>query len=199
MSSSASGSASSSAHPLGQVAGEARQVALDLEPLLEHRQGVAVDVEVVVRVLDDAADRLELRQHDGGQLQLVQQLQRPQRVRPAEHRPQLGELALARPARPPALASAGQRGGALLELERVPGGEPRRAQQPQRVLGEGAAGRRAEAARPGVGEAAGGVERVAAAERDRDRVHGEVARARGRPRSPGRAAPSRPRARPRLG
>ena len=48
----------------GALAGEAVEVGLDLERVLEHRQRVAVDVEVVVGALLDAAQRLELGQDD---------------------------------------------------------------------------------------------------------------------------------------
>src|SRR3954447_10422553 len=35
----------------GQVAGESLEIGLDAEPLLQHREGVAEDVEVMIRVL----------------------------------------------------------------------------------------------------------------------------------------------------
>src|SRR5918996_5609608 len=38
----------------GELSGETLHVPLEAEPLLQHGDGVAVDVEVVVRVLDDA-------------------------------------------------------------------------------------------------------------------------------------------------
>src|SRR5205085_8434163 len=61
-----------------QSAEEAGQVCLDREPLLEHGQGVAMDVEVVVGVLHDAAQRVELGQHGSGQVERVEQLDPPQ-------------------------------------------------------------------------------------------------------------------------
>ena len=82
-------------HLAGALAGKAVKVALDLERALEHRERVPVDVEVVVGPLFDAAQILQLRQDDGGQLQLVEQGQAAQRVGPAEELTQLGQLALA--------------------------------------------------------------------------------------------------------
>ena len=79
----------------GALAGEALEVGLDLERVLEHGERVAVDVEVVVGALLDAAQVLQLGQDDGGQLELVEQGEAAQRVGTAEQLAQLGQLALA--------------------------------------------------------------------------------------------------------
>ena len=125
---------------------------------------VAVDVEVVVGALSDAAQRLQLGQDDGGHAELVEQGEAAQRVGAADQQAQLGELAL-----PGRLGSVGgfdpgQGGGSA--------GRPRgRARPPAVQRGAGAAGRRRNCERrPArrnprleVGEAAVRVERLAAA------------------------------------
>ena len=80
---------------LGPLAREALEVGLDLEQPLEHRQRVAVDVEVVVGALLDPAQRLELGQQRRRDPELVDQLQPAERVGAGDQQPQLGELALA--------------------------------------------------------------------------------------------------------
>ena len=100
---------------LGALAGEAVEIGLDLQRLLEHRQRVAVDVEVVVGALLDPAQRRQLGQDDRGHAELVEQLEAAQRVVAAEQQAQLGQLALAgglggaaalRPAPAPAVAGS---------------------------------------------------------------------------------------------
>ena len=136
-----------------------------------------MDVEVVVRVLADAAERLELGQDAGGGAEPVEQLEPTERVRPADQQPQLGQLALAgrlTGARGRFLRQPRRRGVEPdPELRREPG----RAQDPQRVVGETALGDRPQhtslevvGAAERVGRLGGGV-----GERHRDRVHGEVA------------------------
>ena len=89
---------------LGEVGGglvgalgadEARQVGLDLQRVLEHLERVAVHVEVVVGALFDALRPLQLGEDDGGEAELVEQLEAAQRVGAAEQLAQLGQLALA--------------------------------------------------------------------------------------------------------
>jgi hypothetical protein len=79
---------------LRPLAPEPPQVRLDRERLLEHRHRVPVDVEVVVGALFDPAQRLQLRQDDRGEAELVEQRHPAQRVRPADELAQLRELAL---------------------------------------------------------------------------------------------------------
>ena len=182
--SSASGSASSAATSAARSPAKRSRSRLDLERVLEHRQGVAVDVEVVVGALLDPAQALQLGQDDRGQLQLVEQSEAAQRVGAAEQLPQLGQLALAGGLGGAGRGGAGQRDGAGVDLEAELGGEARRPQQPQRVLGEAALADRPQHAALEVGEAAEGVDRLAAGERHGDGADREVARGRGRPRSP---------------
>ena len=63
------------AHLVGALACVALEIALDDEELAQHLDRVAVDVQVVVRVLLDAAQRLELRQDAGGRPELVQEIE----------------------------------------------------------------------------------------------------------------------------
>ncbi len=165
------------AHLSGSLAGVAVEVALDREQLLEHLDRVIVDVEVVVRVLDHASQRGELRQHGGRRPELVEQPQAGDRIRPGDQQPQLGELAL-----PGRLAGASRRlerqlAGPGRRLEAELGAEPGRAQDPQRVLGEAARRDRPQHARLEVGGATGGINRARGrvAQRNGDRVGGEVA------------------------
>ena len=138
---------------------------------------MAVDVEVVVRVLDDAAQRRELGQHGAGRPELVEQLEAPDRVRAGEQQPQLGELALAGGLRRAAGLGAGELDGRRVDLEAELGGEPGRAQDPQRVVGEAALGDRAQDAGLDAATPPVRVDRRAAgsASGDGDRVDREVA------------------------
>ena len=108
-----------------------------------------MDVEVVVRVLHDPAGRLELGQHDRGQLELVHQLAAPRSgVGAGEHPAQLGELALAGGLGGPRRLRPGQRDAVSASISsRWRGGEPGRAQQPQRVLARRRASETARSAR----------------------------------------------------
>ena len=80
----------------GALAGEAVEVGLDLERALQHRQRVAVDVEVVVGPLLDAAQVGELGEDDRGDAELVEQGEAAQRVAAADQPAQLDQLPLAR-------------------------------------------------------------------------------------------------------
>ncbi len=112
------------------LAGEAVEVALDFERVLEHRQRVAEDVEVVVRSLLDPAQALDLGQDDRRQLQLVEQGEAAQRVGAAQQPPQLGQLALARRIGGVSAGGAGEGNRAGLDLQPQLSRQPRRAQQP---------------------------------------------------------------------
>ena len=160
----------------GALAGEALQVGLDLERALEHGERVAEHVEVVIRALFDAAQRLDLGQDDRGQLQLVEQSEAAQRVGPAEQPAQLGELPLPRRIGGERGLRAGERGGLGVDLEAQVGGEADGAQQPQGVFAEGLDADRAQPPPLEVGDAAEGVDRLAAGERHGHRAEGEVAR-----------------------
>ena len=161
----------------GALAGEPVEVGLDLERPLQHRQGVAVDVEVVVGPLLDPAQRLQLGQDDGGEAELVEQRQ----ARAAARGRRAG--AAARPAAAPRLARrraalpSGQGRGCPGSISSSKlGGEAGSAQQPQRVGAEAVLADDAQQAPLEVGEAAEGIDRLTAGERDRDRADGEVAR-----------------------
>jgi hypothetical protein len=106
---------------IGLLTGEARQIGLELERVLEHCQRVAVDVEVVIRVLDDAAQRRQLRQHRLGHGQLVHQRQAPERVGAADDPAQLRELALAGRLGGAGGGGPGQADGAGIGLEAMGG------------------------------------------------------------------------------
>ena len=138
--SSASGSASSRPTSAARSPAKRSRSRLDLERLLEHRQRVAVDVEVVVGALLDAAQRLQLRQDDRGEAELVEQREAAQRVGAADQLPQLGQLALAG-----RLAGAGRfRAG---QRARCRGRSPARARRRAARRAAGAAGRRRSCAR----------------------------------------------------
>ncbi len=105
------------------LAAEALEVALDLQCVCQHRQGVSVHVEVVVGALFDPAQRLQLGQDDGGQPELVEQGHAAQRVGPADQLAQLDQLAL--PCRLGGAGSfaAGERDGGRVDLEAQVGRE----------------------------------------------------------------------------
>ena len=152
------------------LAGEAVEAGLDREGLLEHRDRVAVDVEMVVRALFDAAGCLELRQDGGGQVEVVEQLDPAQRVGAGEQPAELGQLALPRRVRRPTGFGPGQHPRRRVDLEPELGRDPGRAQQPQRVGREAALADHPQQSPLEVVEAVVGVDRVAAGERHRDRA-----------------------------
>ena len=158
------------------LAGEALQVGLDLERVLEDGERVAVDVEVVVGSLPDPAQRLQLGQDDRGEAELVEQGEAAQRVGPADQLAQLGQLAL-----PGGLGGAGgvgpgQGDGPGVDRQLELGRQARGAEQAQRVLVEAALADRAQEPSLEVGEAPVGVEWAAAGKGDRDSADGEVPR-----------------------
>ena len=130
---------------------------------------------MVVGVLDHPPERLELGEDGGGELELVHQRQRLERPRPADDPAKLGELALPGGIGRPRGRRPRERCRLVVDPQLVAGADPDRAQEPQRILLEGPLGGGPQAARLGVGEPSGRVDRLAAGERDRDRVDGEVA------------------------
>ena len=108
----------------GALAGEALEVGLDLERLLEHRDRVAVDVEVVVGPLLDAAQGRDLGQDDLGDAERVEQFEAAQRVGPAEQAAQLRQLPLAGglAARPASARARASVSGSISAPERQPAG-----------------------------------------------------------------------------
>src|SRR5829696_4661782 len=106
-------------------AGEALEVGFDLQQLAQHFDGVAVDVEVMIRILFNAAQGLQLRQHRARGTQLVHELEPADRIVPGDQQAELPELTLAgrlrasRSARPPrgsTGAAAGSASGTATEL-----------------------------------------------------------------------------------
>ncbi len=136
-----------------------------------------VDVEVVVRVLLDAAERLELRQQGRRRPELAQELQPPQRVGAGQQEAQLRELALPRrlPRSPSLPAGEGQ--GVLVDFQPDAGGDPRRPHDPERVVREAPRRDGAQNAVVQVGKPAMRVKRGRGqvGQRNRDRVDREVA------------------------
>ncbi len=167
---------------VGVLAGEGREVALDFDDPPQDLERVAERVEVVVRVLGHTAQLLELRQHRRYRVQLVENLDPPGRVGPGEHRLELRKLALARGLSGAGRFRPGGLRGRLGQLHCEGGGESRRAQDAERVVGE---------TRRRNGSQRAGVEIVATAvridqsiagrplrrrgQRDGHRVHGEIA------------------------
>ena len=119
----------------GALAGEAIEVRLDLERALQHRQRVAVDVEVVVGPLLDAAQVGELGQDDRGEAELVEQGEAAQRVGAADQLAQLDQLPLPR-------RLAGAPGLGPGQRRRSPGRSPARARRRAAPRAAAAAGRR---------------------------------------------------------
>src|SRR5215210_8642830 len=116
-----------------EVAREAGQIGLEAQPLLQHRESVAEYVEVVIGVLDHAAERRELREDDRRKPQLVHQLDSTQRIRAGDDPAELRELPLAGRVGGMARLRSRELGGRFVDGERVPRRDPRRPQQPKRV------------------------------------------------------------------
>jgi hypothetical protein len=163
-------------HVGGPLTREALQVALDLEQLREHGEGVSVHVEVVVGALLDSAQRLQLGEHAGCHPQRVHQLQPAQWIGTFQELAELGELALAGRLARSRSRAAGKLHGCVVELQPQLGGDPGGSQKPQRVGGEALLAYNAEPACGEVGEPAVGIDRRAATQWHGDRSHGEVAR-----------------------
>jgi hypothetical protein len=96
---------------------EAPQVGLDLERVPEDLERVPVHVLVVVGTLFDPLRPLQLGEDDGGDLEVVEQLQPAQRVGSAEQLPQLGELALPGGLGGARRAGAGERDRVRIDLQ----------------------------------------------------------------------------------
>ena len=180
VSSSASGSASAAATSSAAVAGVVVEVGLDLEPAAQHLDRVRVDVEVVVGALADPAQRLELAAAPPG----WRRAGRAARARAAGRARRASPRSSAKRRSPAGSAARGAAArGRAATVSRVRLEAERGARAARRA--SGAAGRRRrsvgeadrEPARGEVGEATEWVDRLAAAERHRDRVDGEVAQA----------------------
>ena len=177
--SSASGSASSAATPSASSAPTARSGSRSSSIVcVEHLERVPVDVEVVVDGLLDAAQRLELRQHDGGRAERRRAARGP-RARRRRRRCAAARRRRARRRRRCRPRRRASRAAAI--VRRV----DRRSRARRRAARRAApaAGRRRRrvgptirsAPRSQVGQAAARVERLAAGERLGERVDGEVA------------------------
>ncbi len=137
---------------------------------------MTVDVEVVIGVLGDPAQRLELGKDTGRRTELVEQAEPAQGIGPGEQQSELGELALACGLGGTRCGLERQANCLGVELELELGCEPRGAKQPQGVGLETALG---DDPQPPLLEVGGSPMRVArrrsrVRERDRDRVDGEV-------------------------
>ncbi len=161
----------------GRRAHEGLEVGLHLDQPRQHLHGVPVNVEMVVRVLLDPAKRLELGQQGRRRRELVQELQPPHRLGAREQQAQLSELALTRRLRRPSGLRAGESGSPRIDLEHEAGGDPRRPQDPEWVVGEAARGDGAQHPRLEVGQPAMRVHEWGGrvGKRDRDRIDREVA------------------------
>ena len=127
------------AHRRGQrlVAERGRGIALEVDAGLQDLERVPVDVAVVVGVLLDAAQRRQLGQDGGDELELVHQREPADRRVGADDAAQLGEDALLGGAGQPrrVRADRGRRFG--VDLEAQLGGQARDAQRAQRIGDEG--------------------------------------------------------------
>ena len=162
-----------------------RRVALELDGAVEHLERVVEHVEVVVAALLDAAQRLELGQHDGAAAELEREPD-PVRRRARSRAPAAARRRRARRRRrasPAAAARAAARASRVGARGRA---RRRAARGAARAAGRPRARRAPTSRRRPAREVGGAAERVdelAAGQRPRDRVDGEVAQAQGRPRS----------------
>jgi hypothetical protein len=159
----------------GARAGEALEIALDFQRVLEHGQGVAVDVEMVVRALLDAAQPLQLGEDDRGQAEIVEQSQAAERVWAADQLAQLGQLPLAGWLRSAISGGTSQGDGVGVDLEPELAGQPGGPQQPQRVRFEARLSDGTQRALREVGEPAEGIDLLTRSQRHRDGTDREVA------------------------
>ena len=162
------------AHRAGVLA-ERLRARLQPGDRVEHLERVAVDVAVVEDVLLDAAQRGELRQHDGGDAEVLGEDQAVGGALGAHDPLELGEHALGRHRGEPGRAAAHRLARLRLELEVELDREARRAQGAQRVVGERRRRDHAQPPRLQIGPPAVGVEQLAACERLGHRVDREVA------------------------
>ena len=135
-----------------------------------------VHVEVVVDALLHAVQRVELGQDDRRQGEVVEQAQAVDGGVGRDERAQLGEDALRRHAGDAGRMGPRRRRGRRLDDEAERRGQPRDPQRTQRVAVEGGGRHHPQAAHREVGQAAVGVDEVAAGQRLGHRVHGQVAR-----------------------
>jgi hypothetical protein len=138
---------------------------------------LAVHVAVVVGVLLDPAQRRELGQDGGHQLELVHEREPAHRRVGADDAPQLGEDALLGRVGQPRGVPADSGRGVRIDLEAELRRQARDAQRAQRVGDERLGGDHAQALVVEVPRAAVGVDELAAAQRLGHRVDREVARA----------------------
>ena len=159
------------------VAERGRGIALEVDARLQDLERVAVHVAVVVGVLLDAAQRRELGQDGGHEVELVHEREPAHRRVGADDAPQLGEDALLRGAGQPGRVRAdrGRRVGVDLEAEL--GRQARDAQRAQRIGDERLGADHAQALAVEVARAAVGVDELAAGQRLGHRVDRQVARA----------------------
>ena len=178
VSSSASGSASSARDRRGQrlVAERGRGIALEVDAGLQDLERVAVHVEVVVGVLLDAAQRGELGQDGGDEVELVHEREPADRRVGADDAAQLGEDALLGGAGQPRRVRADGGRGVGVDLEAELGGQARDAQRAQRIGDERLGADHAQALVVEVARAAVGIDELAAGQRLGHRVDREVAR-----------------------
>src|SRR4051812_44407290 len=100
-----------------------------------------MDVEVVIGVLLDAAERLELRQHDRGRAEAVEKLQPTDGIWSGDEQAKLRELALTGGIRRPLGCCSSQLDRPRLELELHGRGESCRSQNAEGVVREAPLGR----------------------------------------------------------
>ena len=74
----------------GLLTEDGRRIALEVDRRLQRGERVAVDIEVVVIALLQAAQRVELGQHHRGRADALGQLERRHGTVADEHQPQLG-------------------------------------------------------------------------------------------------------------
>ena len=158
-----------------RVLPQLRRARLEAGDGLEHLERVAVDVAVVEDVLLDAAQRPQLREHDGDQAEVVHQLEPGHRPLAGHHALELLEDGLGGDARQRRGVLAHGRGRGGLERELELGRQPRRPQRPQRVRGQRLGAHHPQPPRLEIGATAVRVDEVAAAQRLGHRVDGEVA------------------------
>ena len=164
---------------IGALPGVALEIRLDDQELAEHLDRVAVDVQMVIRILLDPSERFQLRQHAGGGPEPIQEIERVNRIVGANQQAQLRQAPLPRRLRGAAGRGAREVDGPWLNLEPKRARDPRGADQPQWIVRERPVRGRAEDPGLGVGDSAGGIDRVCAGvgQRHCDRVHREVPKA----------------------
>ena len=179
VSSSASGSASRArTGPASDSSPSAAAgIALEVDAGLQDLERVALHVEVVVGVLLDSAQRRQLGQDGGHEVELVHEREAADRRVGADDAAQLGEDALLGGAGQPRRVRADGGGGLGVDLEAELGGQARDAQRAQGIGDERVGADHAQALVVEVAGAAVGVDELAAGQRLGHGVDREVARA----------------------